>query len=571
MPEDNTFNQTDDAVETTTNSEIPISDDYGVFLVGETGQVTLNYLYDGGAYKGEVAFFSLKDMEELEPGSPEFIQEAARRSLSNSEDGHVVIKDPSEGAQFTEELIGDYHNTDAESYAGPKEFSMRPGDEFAVMLVPNSTVESLLDNPELDGENRPLFSLATANPDDGLQIGQIADLSGEGSAFAMEDLRVDNGSDKDYNDVIFQIRGAIGTAIHVDEMIATQNDWRDTEEGEQLQGEIEEFLAPSVVESDESEAEEESAEETLEDTAEETEEDTAEEPIADSEDIEGTEAEDDLAGSEDSDTIPETVGPFDSGFFVVGNSGEVNFNFLYDGGGFSNGEVALFDIEGMEELEPGSEEFIKEAARRSLTDSQLGHVVIRDAEEGAQISEGIGDAFNEGEYQGVKSVSMTPGSTFAVMLVPNGKVQDLFDNPGASGAKRPLFSLSTANPNEFFHVGQVADLTGHGSAFVMEDLRVDSSEGSDKDYNDIIFQVTGATGSAISLDELVEEQSLDAVRAWRESEEGQEFLVEVEQVIAESIEAQEDIEGSEGDDDMEDSDDDMEDSDDDMEDSDDDM
>ena len=40
---------------------------------------------------------------------------------------------------------------------------------------------------------------------------------------------------------------------------------------------------------------------------------------------------------------------------------------------------------------------------------------------------------------------MTPGDEFAVMLVPNGKVQQVFDNPKIGGAKSPLFSISSGD------------------------------------------------------------------------------------------------------------------------------
>ena len=65
-------------------------------------------------------------------------------------------------------------------------------------------------------------------------------------------------------------------------------------------------------------------------------------------------------------------------------------------------------------------------------------------------------------------------------------MQRVFDNPDVGGAARPLFSMATANPDDAFHVGQIADVTGDGSTFVMEDLRVDTK--SDGDYNDVIFQ-----------------------------------------------------------------------------------
>ncbi|MEB3826149.1 DUF4114 domain-containing protein, partial [Phormidium sp. CCY1219] len=80
--------------------------------------------------------------------------------------------------------------------------------------------------------------------------------------------------------------------------------------------------------------------------------------------------------------------------------------------------------------------------------------------------------WNFGEYRGVQTVSMRPGDEFFIMLVPNGKVQQVLDNPTAEGAIRPLFSLATSNPNDAYHVGQISDVTGDGNTFAMEDLRV---------------------------------------------------------------------------------------------------
>jgi hypothetical protein len=65
----------------------------GVFTVGETGSVGIDFLFDGGKYQGEVAIFSLSGLDEFELGSPEFISEVARRALSNSVQGYVAISD----------------------------------------------------------------------------------------------------------------------------------------------------------------------------------------------------------------------------------------------------------------------------------------------------------------------------------------------------------------------------------------------------------------------------------------------------------------------------------------------
>ena len=69
----------------TSSSLLPVENlETGIFTVGETGEVTFDYLFDGGNFEGELAVFSLEGMEALELGSSDFIQEAARRALTNS-------------------------------------------------------------------------------------------------------------------------------------------------------------------------------------------------------------------------------------------------------------------------------------------------------------------------------------------------------------------------------------------------------------------------------------------------------------------------------------------------------
>jgi hypothetical protein len=69
--------------------------------VGSSGQVSIDYLFDGGLYQGELAIFSLEGMEQFETDLNEFIAEAARRALSNSELGHVVISDSTRGSKVS--------------------------------------------------------------------------------------------------------------------------------------------------------------------------------------------------------------------------------------------------------------------------------------------------------------------------------------------------------------------------------------------------------------------------------------------------------------------------------------
>lgn len=214
--------------------------DSGVFTVGETGKVSVDFLYDGGGYKGQLAIFSLKGMESFDPDSTAFIHEAATRALSNSNLGHILIDDLSQAAHFASADNGG-------QYLGEQSFAMQSGDRFGMMLVPNGTVQTVFDTPDADGEIRPLFSMATANPNDAYHVGQIADVFGDGKTFVFEDLRFDKGSDGDYNDLVFHLKGATGKAVTFDQLIADgslspSHDWRGSDLGHQ----IESYVTPPV-------------------------------------------------------------------------------------------------------------------------------------------------------------------------------------------------------------------------------------------------------------------------------------------------------------------------------------
>jgi subtilisin family serine protease len=209
----------------------------------------------------------------------------------------------------------------------------------------------------------------------------------------------------------------------------------------------------------------------------------------------------------------------DAGFFVADKKGKVSFDFLNDGGKYQ-GEIAIFSLHDMEKFTSSSREFIKEVAKRSLSDSVLGKIVISEFTEGANplFRGSLGEEnYNNEPYKGVKTFDMTPGTAFAIMLVPNGKVQDVFDNPDIGGNKRPLFSLSSLNPNDAWLYGQIADVTGAGLVFSIEDQRVDM--GSDGDYQDVIFKLTGATGKAVLLNEVI-----NPAKDWTTSVGGKKFI-----------------------------------------------
>jgi len=199
----------------------------GAFTVGTSGQVATEFLSDGGAYTGQLAVFSLTGMEALAPGSPAFIQEAARRALSNSPEGYIIISDITEAASLNGEL-GE-KNRNAGTPGGIKNFAFAPGTHIAVMLVPDGSVQQVFDNPAAGGRLRPLFSLASANPASQIHLGEIRP-----GVFAMEDVRFDEGSDADFNDVIFRLQGVTGQVEPVTNLIGGQQIWINTPLGQQL-------------------------------------------------------------------------------------------------------------------------------------------------------------------------------------------------------------------------------------------------------------------------------------------------------------------------------------------------
>ena len=425
----------------------------GVFTVGETGEVTIDFLFDGSKNKGELAIFSLSGMEAFEPGSEAFIKEAARRALSNSELGYVVIKDKLEGAKF-DGTLGETKDHNQGDYLGVKTLTMTAGDSFAIALVPKAgTFQTAFDRPKT-GVKAPLFSLATADPSDGLNLGQMVDVTGDGSIFAFDDRHLEGSADRDYNDAIFKIQGATGTTASIDEAIAPDKDWRNTPKGSQLLDDMTNGAGNS----------------------------------------------------------------FSTGTFVVGDSGEVTIDFLFDGSR-DKGELAIFSLSGMETWEPGSKAFIKEAARRALSNSELGYVVIQDKLEGAKFDGTLGETtdYNQGDYLGVKTLAMTAGDSFAIALVPKaGTFQTAFDRP-KTGVEAPLFSLATADPFDGLNLGQMADVTGDGRIFAFDDRHLEGS--ADRDYNDLIFTIRGAAGTAALLDEVINPN-----REWRNTALGQELL-----------------------------------------------
>ena len=207
----------------------------GVFQVDSTGKLQIDFLADSGAYRSEMAVFSLEGMDSLQRGSAEFIKEAARRALTSSVLGYTVIIDPQEGAKFSGEL-GE-KNLNEGSYKGAKIFSFNPSDQVAMMLVPQGTIQEIFNSPPGVNDKLPLFSLAAANPQSVNQLGQLVP-----GTFGWEDIRADQNTDADYNDIVFQVKGALGNLPDLGTLIASGRDWR----GLKLAQEITQFASQSV-------------------------------------------------------------------------------------------------------------------------------------------------------------------------------------------------------------------------------------------------------------------------------------------------------------------------------------
>jgi Domain of unknown function (DUF4114)/PA14 domain len=211
----------------------------GIFTVGETGKVSIDYLFDGSESQGELAIFNLAGMEQYGVGSERYIQEAMLRSLRNLPDsGYVVILDQTEGAKFSSSP-GE-PNFNAGEYRGTKTFTMRSGDKFGVMLVPSGTTPDKLFKTDLSGDQRPLFSMPDSNSLNAIQFTRIIETRSsnlqvvDGNTFGFEDSQPNINPDWDYDDLVFQVRGAATDVPSLDEVINTSRDWRGSESGKKL-------------------------------------------------------------------------------------------------------------------------------------------------------------------------------------------------------------------------------------------------------------------------------------------------------------------------------------------------
>lgn len=216
---------------------------------------------------------------------------------------------------------------------------------------------------------------------------------------------------------------------------------------------------------------------------------------------------------------------YSEGTFVVQEGDAVHVDFLFDGGGFNKGELGIFNLSGMENFELGSDAFLQEAVRRATSGSALGHVVIQDKHQAARFDAPMGweRDFNSGFHSGKQTFAMNTGDQFALILSQNISLDELANDPtkAAKFGGKAIFSIPEANPGTGM-ASQILDINGLGAegrgVFGMEDLLV-NVDGSDRDYNDLVFQIEGAT----SLTSLVQE-GINPRRDWTKTSVGQGIL-----------------------------------------------
>ncbi|MDJ0572914.1 MAG: DUF4114 domain-containing protein, partial [Pleurocapsa sp. MO_192.B19] len=356
----------------------------GVFEVGETGEITFDYLYDGGWYQGELAVFSLGGMDIYEPGSDAFIAEATRRALTNSELGYVLAKDRTEGARFTEKMSWENDfNIDADQYQGAQTFTMNPGDQFAFMLVQHTTVWEITDPTKIwQWGKLPLFSIPEANPG-GNPEGQVVDVDGNGT-YAFEDVRTDiNDSDRDYNDFVFQIKGAQGTVSSMDLYSNSDRDWRTTEVG----AEILEYTNRAVFD-------------------------------------EGV-----FQVGESGEVTVDFL--YDGGFY---KGAEVGIFSLDGMDMYETGSTAFVEAA------------INRAQSDSTQGYTVIQNLEQGAKFSSELN--WENDYNFEEYQEKQTFLMNPGDTFGLVVIPDGTLEEGLTAPDWAIKKDPLFSMPTANAND---------------------------------------------------------------------------------------------------------------------------
>jgi membrane-associated phospholipid phosphatase len=193
------------------------------------------------------------------------------------------------------------------------------------------------------------------------------------------------------------------------------------------------------------------------------------------------------------------------GVFTVGNSGLFSLDVLVDGGAYQ-GQIGVFSLTGMEGFKLDSKAFAQEAARRAIGNDGQGFLLFDDASAGARFDGGIAGGTHN--YQGLTTVNFQAGEKVALILVPNGELSKVARGK-MGGEDRPMFSIAAANRHRTEQFARVATNT-----YGWEDINT-RSRFADRDYNDLIIKVAGATAEVKDLTQVTSNFS------WNQGELGQ--------------------------------------------------
>lgn len=210
---------------------------------------------------------------------------------------------------------------------------------------------------------------------------------------------------------------------------------------------------------------------------------------------------------------------YEAGVFETA-TGAITIDFLFDGGA-DEGQLGIFNLDGLELYNPGSLAFRQAVVERVLSRSDHGHIVIADrgdelrGEDGARFTfpEVVGDNLNLVPYRGAVTFTLPAGTRFGFVLLPNGTFRQLQAGSMANGYDQLLFSLRTRSPDSSLNTAQVREVLndpdlelGPGQVLGWEDRRVDPARVRDParnlDYNDLVIRVNGAAGIVPNLDRL---------------------------------------------------------------------
>ncbi|MEI6071670.1 MAG: DUF4114 domain-containing protein [Verrucomicrobiae bacterium] len=194
----------------------------GYWTVGPSGIVPVSYVYREAGYASRLALFSLEGMGpdvynlDTPEGQRDFLMEAIRRIIAG--DRAQTIIDAS-----SDKSIGSA--TNQLQAVNNKQFTFRPGDTVAAIMIPNDTMQNAwnalnalgtLSNSSTalqnlaanSGTKFPLTSLSRTNAATGsnttfpFYADQYAAVGTGTSAYAIEDTRV--AGDGDYQDLLFK-------------------------------------------------------------------------------------------------------------------------------------------------------------------------------------------------------------------------------------------------------------------------------------------------------------------------------------------------------------------------------